>query len=88
LLCDIAITEVDPGSRALRWWFGEFGAGHSVVQVEGRFVAPSSGKDLVQFVERRRGAAILDITGGDAEALVEQDLREIAEAIVKQVLFP
>ncbi len=84
LRCELAITRLDPGSRALRWWFS---AGHSIVQVEGRLVDAVTGQELLTFAEQRRGVAFFDITGGDPEALIEQDLREFAEALVKQLLF-
>lgn len=87
LWCRLAITEMDPGSRAMRWWFGEFGAGHSYVQVEGSFVDAHSGEELFRFAERRRGSAVLDITGGDSQLLIEQDLREISMGIVKELFF-
>lgn len=84
LRCELAITRLDPGSRALRWWFS---AGHSIVQVEGRLVDATTGQEMLTFAEKRRGVAFFDITGGDPEALIEQDLREFAEELVKQLLF-
>lgn len=85
LRCELAITELDPGSQAMRWFMGEFGAGHSVIQVEGRISDAQTDQELVTFVERRRGAAVFDITGGDSQALIEQDLRETARMFVQEL---
>ena len=84
LRCELEIIQLEPGSRALRWWFGEMGAGHSIVQVEGRFVDVQTGEELFTFVESRRGAAVFDVTGGDPRELIQQDLREIAKGIVEE----
>ena len=83
LLLESAIVEVDPGDRMVRWWFSEFGAGHSFIQVEGRIVDPEANDVLVQFADRRRGAAVFDITGGDSEGLLREDLRGIAKGFAK-----
>ena len=76
-----AITEMDPGSQFARWMFGEFGGGNSFLEVEGRIVDASTGVVLVQFADRRRGAAIFDIAGGDSQALLQEDLRGIAKGV-------
>ena len=44
LKLETAITKLSPGSRAMRWFASELGAGHSLVQVEGRLVESASGK--------------------------------------------
>jgi hypothetical protein len=36
---------------------------------------------LVQFVDRRRGAAIFDLAGGEGKALLREDLRGIAKSV-------
>ena len=87
LICSVAITQMDSGNRTLRWFFGEFGAGHTVIQVEGKMTDVRTGEELMSFIENRRGAAVTDITGGDSQGLLEQDLREISDRIVKEVLF-
>lgn len=88
LRCELAITQLDPGSRALRWWFGEFGAGHAIVQVEGRCLDAQTTTLMLAFVEQRRGAAIFDITGGNSQSLIEEDLRNIAHDFSQQLLSP
>lgn len=87
VLMTLTITECDTGSRAARWLAGEFGAGNTAIQVEGTLRERPDGPVLFVFAERRKGAGMLDITGGDAQALLEQDLREIAEALAKELLF-
>lgn len=76
-----AITEMDPGSQFGRWMFGEFGGGNSFLEVEGRIVDIQTHAVLVQFADRRRGAAVFDIAGGDSQALLQEDLRGIAKGV-------
>ncbi|MFZ5802035.1 MAG: DUF4410 domain-containing protein [Candidatus Omnitrophota bacterium] len=74
-----AITKLDPGSRAERWFIGS-GAGKSVVQIEGKLV-DGNGNILLAFADRRAGAAMGDITGGDSRAMMLQDLEAIVDAV-------
>lgn len=65
---DLAITHMDPGSRAKRLWAGEFGAGHAQLQIEGKVVDTESGEVVAAFAERRRSSGALGAKdlGGDA----------------------
>ena len=83
LVLETAITRLDPGSRAMRWFASELGAGHSKVQVEGKLVDPHSGKLLIQFADSRAGSAMggLDITGGSGREMLQADLNGIAKAL-------
>lgn len=82
LICSIAITELNPGSRMARWLAGEFGAGNSVIQLEGEFSDAGTKEIMFSFADRRKGAASIDITGGDAKNLIMEDMRNIVVGIV------
>ncbi|MSR78267.1 MAG: DUF4410 domain-containing protein [Candidatus Omnitrophica bacterium] len=79
---ETAITDLEPGSRFLRWIIGWGLAGSSKVQVEGR-ILDASGKPVVIFADRRAGSAVggYDLTGGDPRALLENDMEGIAQAL-------
>lgn len=81
LICNIAITELNPGSRMGRWLAGEFGAGNSAVQLEGEFSDAGTKEIMFSFADRRKGAASLDITGGEAKNLIMEDIRNIVDGI-------
>ena len=83
LLCRVILSELNPGSRMARWWFGEFGAGHSKVQVEGKFIDEKTKQEMFSFADRRTGGAVLDITGGDPDALLREDIRNIVKGVLK-----
>lgn len=86
---ELAITDMTPGSSSARFWAGEFGAGHAFVQVEGRVVDVESGRELVNFSDRRRasGAAGLKDVGGDAgPAMIRTMLNQIASDAVLEIM--
>ena len=85
LKLETAITKLDPGSRALRWFATEFGAGHSIVQVEGKLIDTASGKVLLRFSDRRAGSGTggVDITGGDAREMMQSDFTNIAHSLAR-----
>lgn len=78
LVLESAIVDVDPGNQMARLFFAEMGGGHSFVEIEGRIFDPHNQEVLVQFSDRRRGAGVLDITGGESEGLLRDDVRGIA----------
>lgn len=49
------VTEMNPGSRALRFWVS-FGAGSAWVQIQGEIVDAQSGNVLLRFTQRNVGA--------------------------------
>jgi hypothetical protein len=76
LHCTFSITDLDPGSQLLRWLMY---AGNTFVQVEGQCLAPGNPAPVLAFAERRRGAGLLHLWGGDSQDLIEQDLKEVAK---------
>ncbi len=83
LILESAIVEFDPGNQMQRWLFGEYGAGNTFIQIDGRILDAQTQEVLVQFSDRRRGAAVFHLTGGDSVALLQEDLRGIAKDVSK-----
>jgi Domain of unknown function (DUF4410) len=77
LVVDGKFLELDPGSRAKRYFAG-FGAGKSAVKVTGS-IKDASGKTLATFTQRRVGA--MGFGGGDSLGKLLSDSRRIAEDI-------
>ena len=86
---DLAITHMDPGSAAKRIWAGEFGAGHAMLQIEGKVVDIESGAVMAEFAERRRssGAIGLEDLGGDAGPHIIEHLASLISADVSHELL-
>ena len=72
-------TEMDPGSRAKRYFVG-YGAGKSGVMVEGK-VRSSEGTLLATFEQRRVG--VIGVAGGDSLDKLTDDTKAIGEDIAK-----
>ena len=98
LRLDLAITEMKPGNRLLRWYEGWrfFGIGHAWVQIEGVLSRQFDNKPLLKFVHRRRNAGIrsLEFLGlpllsceysGFAQSLVGQLIRRMAHDILMEL---
>ena len=84
----IAVTYLTPGSATKRFWAAELGAGHAIVQVEGKLTDSKTGSELAEFAERRRdsGAIGFEDMGGDASAgMVRRLLHNVGEDFVKEV---
>ena len=86
---DLAITHMDPGSRAKRLWAGEFGAGHAQLQIEGKVVDIESGEVIAAFAERRRSSGALGAKdlGGDAGPHIIEHLVGLISADVNSELL-
>jgi hypothetical protein len=72
-------TELDPGSRAKRYFAG-FGAGKSGVTVEGS-VKAADGTLLATFQQRRVG--VMGVAGGDSLGKLVGDTKSIGEDLAK-----
>ena len=79
LVVEGKFVELDPGSRAKRYWAG-FGAGKSSVKVSGT-VKDSAGRLLATFLQRRIGA--MGMGGGDSLGKLMSDSRSIGEDVGK-----
>ncbi|MEP7309039.1 MAG: DUF4410 domain-containing protein [Acidobacteriota bacterium] len=79
LVVDGKFTELDPGSRAKRYFVG-FGAGKSGVTVSGT-VKTSDGTRLASFEQRRIG--VMGAAGGDSLGRFAADAESIGEDITK-----
>jgi hypothetical protein len=85
---DLAITHMDPGSRAKRLWAGEFGAGHAQLQIEGKVVDTENGELIAAFAERRRSSGALGAKdlAGDAGPHIIEHLVSLVSADVNSEL--
>ncbi len=85
---ELAITEINPGSRAGRFFAAEFGAGHAYVQVEGKLMNTSTSEELASFSEKRRSSGLagtLDTFEDAGPTLMKQMLSGIAADIVQEL---
>ena len=79
LVVEGKFTELDPGSRAKRYFVG-FGAGKSGVTVSGS-VKTSDGTLLATFEQRRIG--VMGAAGGDSLGKLAGDTKSIGEDLAK-----
>jgi hypothetical protein len=79
LLVEGRFVQLDPGSRAKRYFAG-FGAGKSSVKVTGS-IKDAAGTTLATFEQRRIGA--MGMAGGDSLGKMMSDSRSIGEDIAK-----
>jgi hypothetical protein len=79
LVVEGKFTELDPGSRAKRYFVG-FGAGKSGVTVEGS-VKTASGTLLATFQQRHIG--VMGAAGGDSLGKLVSDTKSIGEDLAK-----
>jgi hypothetical protein len=79
LVVEGKFTELDPGSRAKRYFVG-FGAGKSGVTVSGT-VKTSEGTLLATFEQRRIG--VMGAAGGDSLGKLAGDAKSIGEDLAK-----
>jgi hypothetical protein len=70
------VLEMDPGSRAARYWAG-FGAGAARTKLEGELVDAASGRVLLRFTQERRSG--VGLGGGSYVNLLNRNLRAIGE---------
>jgi hypothetical protein len=70
------VLQMDPGSRAARYWAG-FGAGAARTQLEGEVVDAASGRVLFRFTQERRSG--VGVGGGSYVELLNRNLRAIGE---------
>jgi hypothetical protein len=70
------VLEMDPGSRAARYWAG-FGAGAARTKVEGELVDAASGRVLLRFTQERRSG--VGMAGGGYANLLRRNLEAIGE---------
>jgi uncharacterized protein DUF4410 len=75
LIIRAKLTNLDPGSRAARYW-ASFGAGAAVAKMEGEIVDAKSNNVLARFTQERRSG--FGVAGGSSEALLRRDVRAIA----------
>jgi hypothetical protein len=72
------VLEMDPGSRAARYW-GGFGAGAARTKIEGELVDAASGRVLLRFTQERRSG--FGVGGGNYVNLMQRNLVAIGEDV-------
>lgn len=72
------ILEMDPGSKAARYW-GGFGAGAARTKLEGELVDAASGRVLVRFTQERRSGT--GAFGGGYVELMKRNLHTIGRDV-------
>ena len=78
LLLRAKVTEMDPGSRAARYWVG-FGAGAARTEIQGELVDAKTGEVLLRFTQQRRSG--VGAYGGDYQELMRRNLNTIGEDV-------
>jgi hypothetical protein len=79
LTLEASFSELDPGSRALRWFVG-WGAGRTKVQVESEIRDPATRQLYFKASNRKIGLGPGKVFGGESQAFILESLNEIAEA--------
>ena len=77
------VNEMNPGSKALRYWVS-FGAGQSRVEIEGDVVDAASGSVLVKFKHARSSG--IGVWGGDYFKFLSDDTHDIGEDVGRMLL--
>lgn len=76
------VLEMDPGSKAARYW-GGFGAGAARAKIQADVVDASSGAVLLTFTQERRSG--VGVMGGDYVELMNRNLNSIGEDVAKML---
>ena len=82
LIIQAKVFEMNPGSRALRYFIG-FGAGKTVVGIQGEVIDALSGQVQLKFKHAR--ASSMGGFGGDYEKFLSDDTRDVGEDIGKML---
>jgi hypothetical protein len=72
------VLELDPGSKAARYWAG-FGAGAARAKIEGEIVDAKTKQVLARFTQERRSG--VGMMGGDYQELMQRNLNAVGEDI-------
>lgn len=79
------VVELDPGSRAGRYWSGGLGGGAAAATISGEIIDGQSGKVLVRFTQRRKSGGGMRIGGGNYTQVLNACVRAIGEDIANIV---
>lgn len=78
------VTQMNPGSQALRYWVG-FGAGQSRVEISGEVLDAASNTVLARFAHARSSG--IGAFGGDYQKFLTDDTRDVGEDVGKMLLL-
>lgn len=76
------VEELDPGSKAARYWAG-FGAGAARAKISGEVVDAATGTVLARFTQERRSG--VGVMGGGYQELMQRNLNAIGEDIANML---
>jgi hypothetical protein len=74
------VVEIDPGSRAARYWAG-FGAGGAQTKITGEIVDAATGAVLIHFEQSRRSGGTTKFAGGKDTQVMRDSIHAIGEDI-------
>jgi hypothetical protein len=84
LVLDGVFAQLNPGSRALRYWVG-CGAGRSLVEVEVKVQDPRTGTCAEFSVAKSKW---IGVWGGDSNKFIDDAIRDIATVISRRLCSP
>jgi hypothetical protein len=82
LVLRATVVQVDPGSRAARYWIG-FGAGTAFVRIKGELVDAKTNAVLLRFVQMR--AQAMGAFGGDYDGMLGDCITSIGKDICRLI---
>lgn len=74
------VDEIDPGSRAGRYW-GGFGAGGAHTKISGEIVDASTGAVLIRFEQSRRSGGTMKFGGGSDKQVMRDSIHALGEDV-------
>jgi len=87
---EVVLAELDPGSTIVRFWAGEFGAGHAWIQVEGIVKEADTGSVVGRLVQRTRISGVFGLHNSrfkdSGPVLVRQMLLKAGRAFRSEVV--
>lgn len=75
-----SVDEIDPGSRAARYWAG-FGAGGAQTKISGEIIDASTGAVLVKFEQSRRSGGTMKFGGGNDKQVMRDSIHALGEDV-------
>lgn len=78
------VVDMDPGSRAARYW-GGFGAGAARATIEAELIDAATGSVLLRFMQERVSSGMANFGGGEYHKIMRRNLRAIGEDVAEML---